>query len=106
MANLQGSIFGIGNPLLDIMVDAHDADFEKYVIAFAVPRVLPSFCGCFSSVHARSIRISWNSRPSIIGCEFCVVVMSAKSVCWTFCVERLFNPIICVVLWKLTLIVG
>ena len=30
MANLEGSIFGIGNPLLDIMVDAHDTDFEKY----------------------------------------------------------------------------
>lgn len=30
MADLAGSIFGIGNPLLDIMVDATDADFTAY----------------------------------------------------------------------------
>lgn len=30
MASIEGSIFGIGNPLLDIMVDAQDADFAKY----------------------------------------------------------------------------
>lgn len=30
MANVTGSIFGVGNPLLDIQIDASDADFERY----------------------------------------------------------------------------
>jgi hypothetical protein len=34
MSALQGSIFGIGNPLLDIMVDAQDEDFAQYASLF------------------------------------------------------------------------
>lgn len=34
MADVTGSIFGIGNPLLDIQLDASDADFERYETDF------------------------------------------------------------------------
>jgi adenosine kinase len=33
MAGLEGSIFGLGNPLLDIVIDAQDADFTQWGVA-------------------------------------------------------------------------